>query len=173
MKTSSRIRIGILLIYLILGGYIASVLVSLVQVSISLSGQYGLTVDHAGSVGSPIDDEVNITLWFIFRNPGLYDIYTEWFHADIIIYDSANYTFLPPGELIGNVNETYYFPAMSDTNETFVMNIETQYLPGLYQYNATLLLDVTIIQAGFAGIQFDLYADIFFFWDPTLYFNIA
>ncbi|NVM31311.1 MAG: hypothetical protein HWN65_20905 [Candidatus Helarchaeota archaeon] len=167
MRTSSKIRLGVIAIYLILGGYIASIGLSLVQVSIRLSDSY-LPGVNTGAIG-PGDDSVNITISFVFSNPGIYDIYAERVYAEVFIHESTNETFLPPNTFLGEINSSYYFPARTNINESLTIDLNSSYLPWLAINNATFRLELNLTRAGFAGIQFDLRADIYYFWYVGIY----
>ena len=166
MKTSSKIRLGVILIYLILGAYIASVLFSVIQVSILIEDKFVGNVGYTGAIENPDVDNVTIRIYFDFYNPGIYAISADTFYAGIYIQSSENDTVLPPNTLLGEINGSFYFPARSTTNESLDLEINSQYFNALMMYTANLRFDL-LINAGLAGIHFDLNANFTYFWNFT------
>lgn len=170
MKTSSKIRLGVVFIYLILGAYIASAMISVAGVRVYMktnlaAGDVGLEASGIG--GNIIIHNANITIYFNFSNPGIYAISADIFHAKIFIHSSGNNTALPNNSLIGQINTSFYFPPRKTTNGSLTVEIYSEFFEPLALYVADFRVELTIIHGGLAGIFFDLNTSVIYHWNVT------
>jgi hypothetical protein len=170
LKTSSKIRLGVVFIYLILGAYIASAMISIAGVRVHMKNYLDprdVGIESSGIVGNIIIINANITVYFNFSNPGIYAISADIFHAKIFIENSENNTALPNNSLIGEINTSFYFPARQTTNESMTVEIYSEFFEPLALYVADFRVELTIIHGGLAGIYFDLNTSIIYHWNVT------
>jgi len=161
-----------LLLNLFMIGYILSIVFSGLNLNIDIQeinpGDIGW--NNAGTIIDPMDDTINITVYFDVRNMGVYSVQQVFLDVDIYTETTANPFLLPEYTKVGEVNNVYYekFKFLTITpNQAITVNIDPLYAPGLATTDATLRLKISF-KSLYAGILINLNTSILTDWDALI-----
>ncbi|MHA1310883.1 MAG: hypothetical protein ACTSQO_08105 [Candidatus Helarchaeota archaeon] len=168
IKLRNIALISIIFIYLIIGAFIASIIISGTRLSFNLKDEYTYTWDTGSNPFSHDDDRIQIITYFDVPNLGIYSVKKIHLNIDIYTVNTTDTTqlLLPDNTKIGEIKDVYYpeFPAMQVIyNQNLTIDIIPQYVPGLITNNATLRLFCSL-QCSYAGIIIDLNTTIHTIW---------
>jgi hypothetical protein len=148
VKLEKGLKTGKILLNLILIGFIISVGLSGMNISVKVKDSYQFNWDTAGTIMVYTDDSIEIIALFDVANLGLYSVLDVLIDIDIYTINTSDITqiTLPDNTKIGEVDNIVYpmFPRGSlSTDQELIVDIFPQYVVGLITFDADLLLDVT------------------------------
>ena len=149
-RASKFFRILGTLVNLILLGYIISIPVSAMNISINLEGSgLSFTYDPGPDPFNISDgDSINMSLQFNVHNYGIYSILDVRLDIDLLVKDCTNGTdeLIPDNTRIGGSPDREYnfYHFTSTLSENFTMSIDPGYVPYLAICNATLIMDISL-----------------------------
>jgi len=155
-----------LLLYLAMGGYILSIVISGLNLNLDLKETYAIGWNTGTIPTDPSDDSINITMYFDVKNMGIYSVKEIYLDADIYTETSFNFITLPEDVKIGEINNVYYseFKSLFITkNQSAIIEIDPLYAPGLAITDAILEFRISFMSL-YAGISIELNTSITVTW---------
>jgi len=137
-------------------GFIISVALSGLGLSIVLNNKYFFFWDEGSDLFDYSDDSIQITAYFDLTNLGIYSVLDVMLDVDIYTLNTSDISpgqiFLPDNTKIGEIENMIYpvFPRGStNKDEKIVIDIFTIYVQGLIMFDANLklLLNFTCVYA--------------------------
>ena len=167
----SRLFKGLgMLLSLIIMGYIVSVVISGMNLNISVDDTYTYGWDNNGTPLDTSDDALNITMSFDVVNKGIYSVNNVSLDVDIYTVTTDNPSFLPENTKVGEVKNMYYpqFAALTATlDQKITVDMDPVYVPGLLTTDAILRLEISL-DASYAAIFISLNTSIQTVWNALI-----
>ena len=151
-------------------GFILSVALSGLGLSILLNNKYFFFWDEGSDLFDYSDDSIQITAYFDLTNLGMYSVLDVILDVDIYTLNTSDISpgqiFLPDNTKIGEIENMEYpiFPRGSiNRDEKIVIDVFTIYVQGLIMFDANLklLLNFTCI---YATIRMSISTEIEYTW---------
>ncbi|MHA1414193.1 MAG: hypothetical protein ACTSO4_16440 [Promethearchaeota archaeon] len=166
----SRLFKGLgMLLSLIIMGYIISVVISGMNLNISVDDTYTFGWDDNGTP-STSDDALNITMSIDVVNKGIYSVNNVSLDVDIYTITTDNPLVLPENTKLGEVKNMYYpqFAALTATlDQKITVDMDPVYVPGLLTTDAILRLEISL-DATYAAIFISLNTSIQTVWNALI-----
>ncbi|MHA1266894.1 MAG: hypothetical protein ACTSRS_16775 [Candidatus Helarchaeota archaeon] len=158
---------GSLILYLVLAGFLLSIIFSGLNVSFPVKENYTYIWD-TNSTPFYDDDRIDVTVYFDVLNNGLYPIQDIILNAEIYTVNTSDVTqlMLPDNRKIGEIKNVHYpqFPAFTlIINANLTIGIIPTYVPGLITYDAVLKFQI-FLSFSYAGIYVNLNTSILTTW---------
>ncbi|MHA1651507.1 MAG: hypothetical protein ACTSYB_15055 [Candidatus Helarchaeota archaeon] len=159
---------GGIILYLILAVFLASIIVSGLNLSFPVKENYTYAWDTGANPFIYDDDQIDITVYFDVRNLGLYSVKDITLNGEIFTVNTSDSSqlLLPDNQKIGDITDVHYneFPGFTITlNANITIGIFLQYVPGLIMHDAVLKLKISL-SFTYAGIHVDLNTSILTTW---------